>query len=302
MSHITLARGEDDYGIDLFCTLTKAIGQRAVVSDYYSVQVKSTSEAWTVEGNDAVKWLVEYPTPLFLACVDKRAGILSVYRTLARFLAGFREPQGRLELIPTDDDEGKCAQSCDETRFELSAPILRVTIADFMSEERLAHLRTVLQFWVNIDQENCVFRKMGLLRLREPHSYRVNEVPDTDIVEQGNIMPSAAQLRMAILTMVEVLDCVAHQLLQDGDREAALQACLLLNHVRKSRSDLFADNLRWRTNQPWSLEMVLSRELQAVLHPEQELTYVLQDLDEISRQVTQTPLFARFVSSSKAQF
>lgn len=30
-------RRQDDYGIDLYCTLTKRIGQRAIATDYYVV-------------------------------------------------------------------------------------------------------------------------------------------------------------------------------------------------------------------------------------------------------------------------
>ena len=222
---VTPVRRQDDYGIDLFCTLVASIGQRAVVTDYYSVQVKSTDDAWVIEGNDAIKWLVEHPTPLFLACVDKHGGVLSVYRTLTRFLAAFWEPQGRLELIPSAGDKGQCAQWLDPTRFQLSAPILRVTINDLMNKEALAHFQKVLQFWAGVDRENCNFRRTGLLRLREPPTYLVNEVPDPGIVEQGNLKPSSEQLGRAIRTMVEVLDCVGHQLLADGDRKGALHAC-----------------------------------------------------------------------------
>ncbi len=39
---VTPVRRQDDHGLDLYCTLTERIGQRALVTDYYSVQVKST--------------------------------------------------------------------------------------------------------------------------------------------------------------------------------------------------------------------------------------------------------------------
>ena len=293
---VTPVRRQDDYGIDLFCTLTEIIGQRAVVTDYYSVQVKSTDDAWVVDGNDAIKWLVEHPTPLFLACIDKHAGVLSVYRTLARFLVGFWEPQGHLELVPRAGDEGENAQWRDPTRFDLSAPILRVTIADLMNKERLDHLRNVLQFWVGVDRENCTFRRMGLLRLREPPSYRVNEIPHTGIAEQGNVRPSADQLKAAIHTTLEVLDCVGHQLLRDGDRRSALYAGLLLNHIRKSRAGLFTDNLRWHPDNPGALEHELTNALHDSLHPDRALRYVMEDLDEVIQQVAETPAFVRFIS------
>ena len=49
----------NDYGIDLFCTLTNRIGRRAFVADHYSVQVKSTTDPWVLEGNDSVEWLAK---------------------------------------------------------------------------------------------------------------------------------------------------------------------------------------------------------------------------------------------------
>ena len=290
---VTPVRRQDDYGIDLFCTLTEAIGQRAIVTDYYSVQVKSTDDPWVIEGNNSIKWLTEHPTPLFLTCVDKNGGVLSVYRTLARFLAGFW-PQDRLELIPSTGDDGLHAQWQDPTKFQLSAPILRVTLNDLMDKEKLAHFRKVMQFWVGVDRKSCNFRRMGLLRLREPHSYRVNELPNTDIVEQSNTKPTPEQMKLAIESMVEVLDCVGYQLLHEGDRKGALHAALLLNHLRKSRTEIFKGNSRWSTNYPWGLEYAVASALHNSLKPNQELKYALEDLDEVIQQVTETQTFAHF--------
>ncbi|SRR5258708_4118325 len=293
---VTPVRRQDDYGVDLFCTLTEAVGQRAIVTDYYSVQVKSTDDAWVITGNDAIRWLVGHPTPLFLACVDKARNVLSIYRTLARFLAGFWEPQDRLELIPSAGDVGQCAQWVDPTRFQLSAPILRVTIGDLMTREILQNLRTVFQFWVKTDQQNCNFRQLGLLRLREPYAYRVNELPNGGIAEQGMIRPTEAQLTKAIQTVVEVADCVGHQLINQGDRKAGVFTALLLNHIRTSRRDLFMDDARWAADRPWGTEMEVSRVIEQAIHPERASTYVLQDLDTIAQELAATDHYRRFIS------
>ena len=296
---VTPVRRQDDHGVDLFCTLTEPIGHRAVVTDYYSVQVKSTEDAWTLVGNEAIKWLVEHPTPLFLACVDKRGGVLSIYSTLARFLVGFDEPQGRLDLIPSTSDNGQSAQWLDAARFQLSAPILRVTFNDLLNKEMLANFRKVLQFWVGVDRENCNFRRMGLLRLRQPATYRVNEIPNTGIVEQGKVRLTAEQSKLAIQTMVEVLDCVGQQLLTVGDHQSALHASMLLNHLRTSRPEIFNDNLRWRADIPTGLEMEIAAPLNQILHPDRSPQYVLEGFDELIRQVAETPTFSRFTSDTQ---
>src|SRR5262250_1791828 len=78
---VTPVRRQDDYGLDLYCTLTDRIGRRARVREYFSVQVKSTSDPWEFNDADSVKWLVEQPLPLFLSTVNKREGIVRVYNT-----------------------------------------------------------------------------------------------------------------------------------------------------------------------------------------------------------------------------
>ncbi len=73
---------QEDSGIDLHCTLTERVGQRAWPRSYFSVQVKSTTDAWDFK--DAVQWLIEYPLPLFLCVVDKASTRLRVYHTCPR--------------------------------------------------------------------------------------------------------------------------------------------------------------------------------------------------------------------------
>lgn len=126
---VTPARRQDDYGVDLHCTLTKPVGQRSVVTDYYSVQVKSNDDPWKFETADEIRWVFEYPTPLLLACVDKTGGVLSIYHTMPRFLAGFYPTPPSLELVPTTLDDGQSAQwSEGGQQFSLSAPIPRVCL------------------------------------------------------------------------------------------------------------------------------------------------------------------------------
>jgi hypothetical protein len=102
---VTPVRRSDDHGVDLYCTLTEDVGNLSIVTDYYSVQVKSDSKPWQFEGPHEIKWLFNYSTPLFLACVDKKLGRLSVYQTIPRFLASFYDPPSRLELIPLTEVE-----------------------------------------------------------------------------------------------------------------------------------------------------------------------------------------------------
>ena len=108
---VTSVAPVDDYGIDLYCTLAESIGLRSIVTDYYSVQVKSSDDPWVFDTPEAIKWLFEYSTPLFLGCVDRTKTVLSIYQTMPRFLASFwPDDYTRLKLEPSNDDEGICAQ------------------------------------------------------------------------------------------------------------------------------------------------------------------------------------------------
>jgi len=83
---VTPARRQSDYGLDLYCTLTERVGQRARVQEYFSVQVKSGDDVvWSLNDVASVKWLVDHPLPLFLSAVNRKTGIVRVYHTIPRF-------------------------------------------------------------------------------------------------------------------------------------------------------------------------------------------------------------------------
>jgi hypothetical protein len=43
-------------------TLTKEVGQRSIVTEYYSVQVKSNDDPWDFKTGDEIQWLFDHPT------------------------------------------------------------------------------------------------------------------------------------------------------------------------------------------------------------------------------------------------
>jgi hypothetical protein len=201
---VTPVRRQDDFGVDLYCTLTERIGQRAIVTDYFVVQVKSTNEPWRFNGVHSVKWLTQYPQPLFLAWVDKKAGTLSIYHVMPRFLVGSMRPLPKqLELRPEQIDDGKFVEWTNGTHFSLSAPILRVTLPDLLDTGMMTRLRDVFTEWVRMDRDNCDLVRHGLLRFRMPGAYKVNESPLGSIAEMGNAFPDISHMQRGILTAAE---------------------------------------------------------------------------------------------------
>jgi hypothetical protein len=229
---ITPVRRQDDYGLDLFGGLAEQEGKRSVVKDYYVVQVKSTPEPWDFPDQESVKWLVEYPLPIFLSCVDKKKGVLSIYHVTPRFCCAIGALPKSLVLVPEDVDEGECTQWTGGERYSLSAPILRVCLGDFLDVDRLSDLRGVFRHWVRVDRANVELRSRGLLRFRMPGTYSVNSLPSNDWVEYGNAHPDNESLARAVSTLTEVVECVGGQLGRRGDQRAMLLAALLLDQLQ----------------------------------------------------------------------
>jgi hypothetical protein len=297
---VTPVRRADDTGTDLYCTLMERRGALAVVTDYYSVQVKSDANPWVFDDEVAVNWLVDYPQPLFLACVDKGSLTLSVYQTMARFLGGFWAPD-RLELVPSSGDTGQCTQFKDRKKFDMSAPILRVRVDDFSSKERLNHLAEVMRFWVRADQKNCVMRRNGLLRFRMPDTYKTNEIPQfSGIVEQGNQTPTPAQLLQAIRWMIEAVDCVCDQLRHRGDAPSMAFGAMLLNHIRQAYPQAYKEDPVWDRDQPWPLEQSVSLNMLKALDPTGTQSWVLEQLGKVMSEMSnKSTLLGRFFRAAE---
>lgn len=238
---VTPVRRPDDYGIDLYCTLSDRIGQRAVVGDYFVVQVKSGTDPRLFEYQESVKWLVEYPVPLFLACVDKKTGILRVYHVTPRFYVwAMGELPNRLVLTLEDTEAGISVEWKNGEEFSLSAPIIQVNCSDLISDEKMKALKEVFKCWVQIDRENCDLIRYGLLRFRMPYSYRANQSPSGGVVEIGLAAAEPHLLDRGILTSAESAECIGGQLGRLGDLSGSLRAALLVDHLRTTYPQAFA--------------------------------------------------------------
>lgn len=289
---VTPVRRQDDFGVDLYCTLNKPVGRRSIVTEYFSVQVKSNDKPWKFETAAEIQWLFDHPTPLFLACVDRTKTVLSIYHTIPRFLAIFYDKPKRLRLTPCSDNEGQPAQWIDGEEFPLSAPIIRVSLEELSNAKRLEALRLVLQYWVATDAYNGALRRMNVLRFRMPDKYRVNEVPTTaGLVEQGRIRLTGPQMVRAIGTLVEVLDCVGHQLHHDSDPELALFAAIFLRRLRASRKAALESDPKWSQNPTSGLEFDVSQLLSDVINEGRPPSYSYEGIDLLITQVRALELF-----------
>jgi hypothetical protein len=297
---VTPVRRQDDFGIDLYCTLFDKIGKRAVVRDYFSVQVKSKAGPWRFKDKEQVRWLIEYPSPLFLARVDKKKGSVAVYQLMPRFVRwalGSSALPERLELTPLDGDYAQSAGWIDGTQFNLEAPIIKVTLGDLLDEKKMRALREVFEFWVHADQENCDLVRRGLYRFRMPLPYSVNQLPSDAILEAGNAAPKEEFLERGILTLAEDAECLGGQLYRCGDRKGALRALLLVEHLRKKHPGPFKNQLRWNQEQlPGDLGALINKKLNEAVQGEQARDGS-EGIREVQKSLDADPVIRRFLES-----
>jgi hypothetical protein len=294
---VTPVRRQDDTGIDLFCTLADRVGQRAIVREYFVVQVKSETAPWIFDDQESVDWLIRYPTPLFLACVDKKQGSVSVYHVTPRFyLWALGNSPDRLVLTPEEREDGEFVQWQNGQTFSLSAPIIRVNLSDLISDDTMSRLRVVFRRWVEFDRENCELVSQGLLRFRMPHSYRVNEIPHTGIGEVGNAVPEPQFLRRGILKLAEGGECIGGQLFRQGDRVGALRATLLVYHLWKTYPEVFEGSGRWTGILPGDMGMLICKELNEAAEHDETPDYVFRGLDAVEKTLEGDSVAKRFVS------
>jgi hypothetical protein len=306
---VTPVRQADDHGVDLYCTLAEQEGSRAIVTDYYVVQVKSNTDPWIFEYAESVRWLVNYPLPLFLATIDKKQGLLCVYHLMPRFLvAALGELPSRLVLRPQDIDEGEIAAwSSDGEEFSLSAPILRVKVTDLLDDEKMNHFRAVFSVWLRYDRENCDLVRQGVARFRFPHEgskhYVVNELPHRGVGELGNWLPSKAFMERGIRTLAESLNCLGDQFFLQGDRFGALLAALLNDHLQRSRPEAFGTDLIWRNRVPGFLGVHVCTGLNALIPSEERAAnqYMYQGLELAQQALASSPRVEQFLESADPQ-
>jgi hypothetical protein len=224
---------QEDSGIDLNCTLVERVGQRARTSAYFSVQVKSEMKPWVLGDADSVRWLVEHPLPFFYCVVDKRTASMRLYQVGPRFYAWASPPlPSRLQLMPQTQNEGQCKEWINNETYSLGAPILHMSITDLLDVKFHADAKAVLQYWVDIENENISRVRAGIYLFHRPYQYQTNSKDDP----QGETVRGTTKACDLTLTVKHVKMCVAHlsdQLYRHDDMAGATFSAMLLRHLFK---------------------------------------------------------------------
>jgi hypothetical protein len=234
----TLVPHQEDYGLDLFCTLTQRRDGRAEPYAYYSVQVKSTRDPWIFDKPGSVAWILQYPAPLLLCTVDKKAARFSVYQLKARFQAAvMTQLPERLTLVPGEpgktDMTHRPAIGWDaDGRVQMGPPILQFTLDQLLDDNTYQLIGRVLDYWIVNDLRNILRQQMGMRVASGPPDYATNEVPPMSGFGTFSmtVVPPEVQERAA-KTAAEHLDWLGQTMLANGDRTGALLAALMVRHL-----------------------------------------------------------------------
>ena len=228
---------QEDTGVDYYCTLTEREGQRGVVTDLFTVQVKSNLEPWVFKTPESVRWLVAHPLPLFLCVVNRSESSVAIYHTSPRFYLWAMPPlPDHVSLQPTQDEIGQCTQWEGGTTFSLSAPVLTLNLQDVEQQGVRDMAKEVLKFWISVDKANLARMVDGIHSFQMPDGYRINSTEYSATVTQ-NMQVSQEDLEKARYRLLEQLSWHSQQLFRQGDRGGSLRTMMLLRYLSGSDFD-----------------------------------------------------------------
>ena len=204
---------QEDYGLDLICSLTRRGDDGALyVEDGFGVQVKSASEKKVTYGGMTrktktrpsewkewePKWLFHQDNPFFLAFVSKEQWRVKLYS--ATRMWGVQWSSGgpyRISLVPdrqhfdgdppnhryrqkpgpSDGVDGKGIWE-----VALGNPILDLTPQEIEDPEFRHRAYVCLKHWVEIDRRNLVHHQLGIPFTIEPEHWETNKAPSDSLV------------------------------------------------------------------------------------------------------------------------
>ncbi len=235
---------QEDTGLDLVCSLCERKGQRIWPIASYSVQVKSTNEPWVFADPQSIKWLVEYPLPIFFCVVDKKTTTINIFHTSPRFHAWVEGAKAEyIELIPGSGTDGfghpwgeKLAN--EETpvipadgKYSLSAPIASFTIVDILDSKFHSQVKQVLHDWVQSDRRNILRIQAGTRQFQTFTQYQTNNPSYTRYSTYSRNGLKDQERDKLLLNLVEQAKQLSQYFSTKKDWQGFLHVEMLLRHL-----------------------------------------------------------------------
>lgn len=184
---------QEDVGSDFHCSLLRRTEQNLRPYLPFDIQIKSCGQKVKKEGvpfggtTDTGKWrqheidqLCQTDTPFLIGLVDLKEQWIDIFSTLTRYFAVCRwrnkvANARQINLMPYEP------QSCDDLgdgtetelaelpgmprnlwKLPLGQPICRISIEDSEDADKCEEIKTLLERYLRMDQENGVFARIGL--------------------------------------------------------------------------------------------------------------------------------------------
>lgn len=194
---------EEDIGVDFNCTLAKKEDRRLSFSSSFLVQIKSVSRnndltyggphektgQWQEE---EIKWLFRQDLPLIIGLVDRSKLTLSLYTTSAMWSVFYRSdklgqvvlqpgiPPNAEDIIPVPTittmnswqvgiGDGK------SYKIPLGPPTVKISIDEADNPEKVNNIRGVLEYFLILEQQNILYRKLHIHYTKFPRQITTNE-------------------------------------------------------------------------------------------------------------------------------
>jgi Domain of unknown function (DUF4365) len=177
---------ENDYGIDLICSLMTESGSVGSVTSVFGVQVKSGDEPFTFRGQYLWKWLKHLNFPLFFARVDRKTVSLKLYSAWTLALKMHWENGGFvndiLRFVPDDAIVSRLKDPEDtptETIVYMGKPIIHVDAMRLSESEFRGKVFRILDEWVSFEVENYARRLAGIPVTYGYQKWETNESLET---------------------------------------------------------------------------------------------------------------------------
>jgi hypothetical protein len=228
---------QEDAGFDIYATLTEERGRRSWPLFHYTVQVKSTSDAWMLRSTDSVRWLIRHPQPLYLCVLDKARTRFSVYHTFPRFSvwsSGIERDQLILEPGPVSGEWQTAEWLDDVENFSLGSPIIDYSIAELSDSETSAQAKLILKSWLEFETANLTRIRMGVPVPSAPFRYVTNQPANISGGSTSTwraVSPDPAALRQSFR---DLLPWLAYHFERQNDVAGMARVAVLLEYLRRS--------------------------------------------------------------------
>jgi hypothetical protein len=161
---------ENDFGIDLYCSLMNVSGAMGFTSTLFCVQIKSGNESFKYTGEYVSQWLKMINLPLLMCRVNQDKLSIEIFSTwpINSLLAAGNSFNEVIFVESYSSEEGAESLKMPEiidgiATIWMGPPIIQCTLNDIINETiSKKTVRDVLEEWVSFDYLNYAKRHVGI--------------------------------------------------------------------------------------------------------------------------------------------